>query len=278
MNRLCCTVVISALVLGGCQPSGELKMKAIIGAVLIDGRGGTPISDAVVVTSGSQIRAAGVRAEVPIPAGAEKVNGAGKFVVPGLIDLEGGPAVNAFVIHGVTYVRGALGPKFPRISSLAEVRRLVDTGSRAFVGVPADAEQIEADLLRHLRDLRIVFAPELIRAENSGEALARAQQNTKRLALAGIPIAVASRAEPELDTYREIELLWEAGLSPMEVIVAATRNGALALQKTGELGTIEPGKRADLLLLAANPLADVRNLRKLERVMVNGSWVGLPEQ
>jgi len=58
-----------------------------------------------------------------------------------------------------------------------------------------------------------------------------------------------------------------------KVITAATRNGALALRKLDELGTIEAGKRADLLLLKANPLEDVRNFRKIDQVMLNGEWM-----
>jgi len=74
-------------------------------------------------------------------------------------------------------------------------------------------------------------------------------------------------------THREIELLVEAGLSPMDAIVAATRNGALALRKGDELGTVEPGRLADLTLVSSNPLEDVRNLRKIDRLMLNGEWV-----
>jgi imidazolonepropionase-like amidohydrolase len=54
--------------------------------------------------------------------------------------------------------------------------------------------------------------------------------------------------------------------------VAATRNGAAALHEVDEAGTIEPGKRADLLLLSANPAEDIRNLRKIVRTMRDGQW------
>ena len=102
--------------------------------------------------------------------------------------------------------------------------------------------------------------------------------NTRRMADAGVPIAVGSDGGSAIDfpglmTHRELELLVQAGLSPMQVIVAATRNGALALRKLDELGTVEPGKRADLLLVSANPTEDVRNLRKIERIMLDGQWV-----
>jgi imidazolonepropionase-like amidohydrolase len=103
-------------------------------------------------------------------------------------------------------------------------------------------------------------------------------RNTKRMAVAGVPIGVGSDGGSAIDfpglmTHRELELLVEAGLSPVDVITAATHNGALALRKLDELGTIEAGKRADLLLLNANPLEDVRNFRKIDQLMLDGEWV-----
>jgi imidazolonepropionase-like amidohydrolase len=70
--------------------------------------------------------------------------------------------------------------------------------------------------------------------------------------------------------HRELELLVRAGLSPMEAIVAATRRPAERLGKSDVFGTIAPGRAADLLLLAADPLADIRNIRRIERVIVGG--------
>ncbi len=70
-----------------------------------------------------------------------------------------------------------------------------------------------------------------------------------------------------------IEGLVELGMSPAQAIVAATRNGALASKGSAEFGTIEAGKRADLLLLDANPLADIANLRKLAVVMRDGQVI-----
>ena len=106
----------------------------------------------------------------------------------------------------------------------------------------------------------------------------RAVRNTGRLAAGGVLIGSGSDGGSALDfpgvmTHRELELLIQAGLSPMDVIVAATRNGAIALRKPEELGTIEPGKRSDLMLLSANPLEDIRNLRKIDGLMFNGEWV-----
>src|SRR5438094_8337746 len=70
--------------------------------------------------------------------------------------------------------------------------------------------------------------------------------------------------------HRELELLVRAGLSPMEAILAATRRPAERLGKRDLLGTIMPGRSADLLVLAADPPADIRNVRRIERVIARG--------
>src|SRR5436190_23750822 len=91
--------------LTGCKLNEETKVKAIIGAVLIDGNGGPPITDSVVVVSGSRIRSAGLRANVPIPAGSDKINGSGKFLTPGLVDLYSTADGDAWRYAGVTATR-----------------------------------------------------------------------------------------------------------------------------------------------------------------------------
>ena len=63
------------------------------------------------------------------------------------------------------------------------------------------------------------------------------------------------------------------GLTPYEAIRTATVNAAQLLRKSGEFGTIEVGKRADLLLLDSNPLADVAALSSPRGVMVRGEWL-----
>lgn len=59
-------------------------------------------------------------------------------------------------------------------------------------------------------------------------------------------------------------------MTPMEVLVAATRQGALAMRRLEEFGTVEKGKSADLLVVAADPTRDVRNLRRLRHVIMGG--------
>jgi imidazolonepropionase-like amidohydrolase len=80
---------------------------------------------------------------------------------------------------------------------------------------------------------------------------------------------------PGFSLHEELEHLVDAGLSPFEALAAGTRNAAQALGKLEEFGTIEAGKRADLLLLEANPLEDVGNANRRLGVMLRGRW--LPE-
>ena len=76
--------------------------------------------------------------------------------------------------------------------------------------------------------------------------------------------------EPGLGSLAAIEGLVELGMTPMQAITAATKNGALASKALKSYGTIEAGKSADLLLLGADPLADIHNIRKLDLVMIQG--------
>lgn len=71
----------------------------------------------------------------------------------------------------------------------------------------------------------------------------------------------------------EIELLVDAGLTPGEALASATRLPATWLGIDSLVGTIEVGKRADLVLLNENPLTDIKNTRKISGVFVNGRWV-----
>lgn len=78
---------------------------------------------------------------------------------------------------------------------------------------------------------------------------------------------------PGFATHREMKSLVEAGLSNYAVLEAATRNGAENLGMIKEFGTIEKGKRADLLLLDANPIEDIANAKQISGVMVRGKWL-----
>jgi imidazolonepropionase-like amidohydrolase len=78
--------------------------------------------------------------------------------------------------------------------------------------------------------------------------------------------------------HREMESLVAAGLTPYQALAAATRNPAEFLRASKEWGTIEPGKRADLVLIAGNPLEDIRNTKRIEGVSVGGRWLDNAER
>ncbi len=73
--------------------------------------------------------------------------------------------------------------------------------------------------------------------------------------------------------HRELEHFVEAGLTPYQALVTATRNPAEFLRASKEWGTIEVGKRADLVLISGNPLEDIRNTARIEGVAVGGRWL-----
>jgi imidazolonepropionase-like amidohydrolase len=77
---------------------------------------------------------------------------------------------------------------------------------------------------------------------------------------------------PGSSLHHELEILVEAGISPLEVIKIATRNGAQALGIENDVGTIEPGKQADMIILSDNPVDEISNTKKIEAVINNGQF------
>jgi len=77
---------------------------------------------------------------------------------------------------------------------------------------------------------------------------------------------------PGFSLHRELQVMREAGMSPYEILKTGTVNVGEYFAKQDSFGTIEPGKRADLVLVDANPLADIANVAKISGVMVRGRW------
>ena len=75
---------------------------------------------------------------------------------------------------------------------------------------------------------------------------------------------------PGASLHHELEIMVDAGIPSLEVIKIATRNGAQALDIERDVGTIEPGKEADMIVLSENPLDDISNIKKIEAVINNG--------
>jgi imidazolonepropionase-like amidohydrolase len=113
------------------------------------------------------------------------------------------------------------------------------------------------------------------RAERLAQRNATATDNLKRVMAAGIPVVMGTDAGNPLtlhgpSVYAELEAMQEAGMSAAQVLVAATRDAARALGRGEQLGTLEKGKAADLLVLARNPGADAAAFRRLEMVVRGG--------
>jgi imidazolonepropionase-like amidohydrolase len=148
-------------------------------------------------------------------------------------------------------------------------------------------------LLKTIVDHDVFVSPTLAIFErragkkNATEVQVRGFANMMRFAgqchEAGAKVVVGSHtsalfAEPGRAYQRELELLVEAGLTPLQAITAATLHNAQFFGIQDRLGTIEAGKTADLILVDGDPSRDVAAMRNVKQVMLNGIWIGVSPQ
>jgi imidazolonepropionase-like amidohydrolase len=388
------------------------KTIAIVGAALIDGRGGAPVVNAVVIVRGERIVAAGTRTAVAVPKDAEVIDARGLTLLPGLIDahfhIDGDDELpSLFLSQGITSARdpgqwieaydGArkLGKPLPRLflagphldtpppaypadsfivrdadETRAAVNRFIDQGASVIKvyfrlplglikvvtetaharGVPvtshleivdaADAIRAGVDGIEHVTSFGTALVPlreaekyrQAVLADNNArrdgrykmwssidlqaprvqplldllvkrgtflsptlavferrsgdqgasEMHVRGFENMLRFVglarKAGTRMVVGSHsavphAERGWAYQRELELLVESGLTPLQAIVAATMENARFFRIADHLGSVEVGKLADLLLVEGDPLTNISAMRRVKRVMLNGVWV-----
>jgi imidazolonepropionase-like amidohydrolase len=113
-------------------------------------------------------------------------------------------------------------------------------------------------------------------AQATKEALKQGSRNLKTLSDAGVSIGLGTDSGINLGQWQgyfehmEMEMMVKAGLTPMQALVAGTGGAAHVWRLEQNLGTIQPGKQADLLVLNANPLTDIRNTRQIDSVWIGG--------
>lgn len=157
-------------------------------------------------------------------------------------------------------------------AEFAAFQRQVRGGDRIAVNSPG-----LDSLLRIMASRQILFDPTLfVFGDNPRQQLAAAEI-TRRAHQLGVPISTGTdsvgAATPGAvpNVHEEMALLVDlAGLTPAEALVAATRNGARTLGIADRTGTIAAGRRADLVVLGADPLQDIRNTRRVELVLKRG--------
>ena len=385
---------------------------AIVGATLIDGRGGPPVTDSVVVIHGERIVAVGKRGSIKIPPGAETFDAKGLTLLPGLIDshfhIDGDDPLPAlYLSHGITSLRDpgqwieaydvarkgpapvprlflcgphldSPPPAYPTDSYIVRdadetrnaVNRFADDGASAIKvyfrlplalikvaietaharGIPVmghlevvdarDAILAGIDGIEHATSFGTSLLPlrdaekyrQAVLADNNARregryqvwnsidlntpqakslfklivdrgvfvsptlAVFERQQGDKEttelhvhafkqmeafvglVQKAGAKIVVGSHSDvPHAKRgwayQRELELLVESGLTPMQALVAGTMENARYFQIADRLGSVETGKLADFVIVEGDPLKNISDMRRVKRVMLNGRWV-----
>ena len=120
-------------------------------------------------------------------------------------------------------------------------------------------------------------------AQATKVALKQGSRNLKTLSDAGVSIALGTDSGINLGQWQgyfehmELEMMVKAGLTPMQALVAGTGGAAHVWRLEQNLGTIQAGKQADLLVMNANPLTDIRNTRQIDSVWIGGHKLAPPK-
>jgi enamidase len=164
---------------------------------------------------------------------------------------------------------------------LQELREAVTAGANSIEHGTYDESQLDAETVEMLKEKNVAYVPTLAVFDTYAgpEATPRERmENVKTVREAGVLIGAGTDAQgPRMafgsSLHREMELLVEAVLTPSEAILAATRNAAVTLRVDDELGTIEKGKLADLILVKGQPWETISDIRRVRVVIQDGKVV-----
>jgi imidazolonepropionase-like amidohydrolase len=218
----------------------------------------------------SEARAQGMRAIVHAPSGADAklaISAGATALAHGVLDPLDASTIAAMKGRAVFYI-----PTMDIFEFLADTRSFVDQSlagvAEAWLNSPTKMKLASKEYSDGYRERYPNF-------ESLHRRLPVLRENLKKLHASGVPVALGTDmwAFPGLAVSVEAELYAKAGLSPLEVIRAATQTAARSLDVDRDRGTLEPGKRADFVVLKFDPIANVANLRQIDGVWKNGARV-----
>jgi imidazolonepropionase-like amidohydrolase len=160
-----------------------------------------------------------------------------------------------------------------------ELSVFVFAESPAWLDDPFFTRSVSPDVIATLKSAeyrkRVASDPDFAKLPGFLET---AKRNLKRLVDAGVKVGFGTDTGPPgrfpgFFEQLEMQLMVEAGLTPMQVIQTATKNAAEFLGESKNLGTLEAGRWADLIVLNKNPLEDIRNTRSIEQVFIAGNRI-----
>jgi imidazolonepropionase-like amidohydrolase len=140
---------------------------------------------------------------------------------------------------------------------------------------------IVADISNANRQAQFRASPPWALGQKYKAGLEVAKANLKRVHDAGVRVAMGTDTGPAgrfqgFFEHLELEMMVQAGLTPMQALVSATGTAAACWGRQGVIGTIAKGAQADLLVLAKNPLDDITNTRALEAIYIGGRRIDPP--
>ena len=163
-----------------------------------------------------------------------------------------------------------------------EVSTFVYESTPKFFADPFFTREVGKDIIDQLNDPQKQMAMKNSKSAQQYKAsLEVANRNLKKLNDSGIGIVMGTDTGPAARfqgyfEHMELEMMTKAGLTPMQALVSATGDAAKFMKLSGKIGTLEKGAWADIVVLAANPLDDIRNTHTIESVWIAGNRVQRP--
>lgn len=161
-----------------------------------------------------------------------------------------------------------------------EISTFVYDSTPAWVTDPFFVKGVDSAIVQQLSDparqAQVRDSPAWKLGQRYKAALETAKQNLKRVSDAGVRVAFGTDTGPPgrfqgFFEHLELEMMVDAGLTPLQALRSATGDAARCHRREAELGVLAPGARADLLVLRANPLENIRNLREIDSVWIGGA-------